>query len=145
MKKYLILYKILFIGLPAFAQLNLSPGAKMVANGAVKMNLQNIDLTNNGVFTPGGNSTVLFSGNVNNNLGGSGTTSFSELVIAKGADDSLFLQANTSVNGKITFTSGFIALNQKTISLSNNAILNNENENSRITGINGGEVTITVN
>jgi hypothetical protein len=145
MKKYLILYKILFISLPAVAQLNLSPGAKMVANGAVKMNLQNIDLTNYGVFTPGGSSTVLFSGNVNNNLGGSGTASFNELVIAKGTDDSLFLQANTTVNGKITFTSGFIALNQKTILLGSNALLNNETETSRITGVSGGEITITVN
>jgi len=144
MKKYLLLYKILLVGLPAFAQLNISSGAKMTAGGTVKINLQNIDLINNGTFTAA-NSSVIFSGNVNNNLGGSSTTNFSELVIAKDAADSLFLQANAGASNKITFTSGLIELNQKTISLGNNAFLNGETENSRITGLNGGEVTITVN
>jgi hypothetical protein len=143
MKKYLLLYKILFLSLPGFAQLTISPGARWVTNGNVSVNLQDLDMVNNGTFTPG-TGKVKFSGNSSNGLTGSSVTNFSELEIAKSGSNTLVLFSNTGVNGKITFTSGLIELNQKTISLGGNAILDNENENSRITGLTGGEVTISV-
>ena len=144
MKKYLLLYKILFLSLPGFAQLTISPGARWVTNGNVTVNLQDMDLVNNGTFTPG-TGKVKFSGDGSNGLTGSSVTNFSELEIAKSGSNTLVLFSNAGVNGKITFTSGLIELNQKTITLGNNAILNNENENSRITGLNGGEVVISLN
>jgi len=144
MKKYLLLYKILFLSLPGFAQLTISPGARWVTNGNVTVNLQDMDMVNNGTFTPG-TGKVKFSGDGSNGLTGSSVTNFSELEIAKSGSNTLVLFSNAGVNGKITFTSGLIELNQKTITLGNNAILNNENENSRITGLNGGEVVISLN
>lgn len=144
MKKYLLLYKILFLSLPGFAQVTISSGARWVTNGNVIVNLQDMDMVNNGTFAPGAGK-VKFSGDASNGLTGSSVTNFSELEIAKSGSNTLVLFSNTGVNGKITFTSGLIELNQKTISLSNNAILDNENENSRITGLNGGEVVISRN
>jgi hypothetical protein len=144
MKKYLLLYKILFLSLPGFAQLTISSGARWVTNGNVTVNLQDMDMVNNGTFTPG-TGKVKFSGDGSNGLAGSSVTNFSELEIEKSGSNTLVLFSNTGVNGKVTFTSGLIELNQKTITLSNNAVLNNENENSRITGLNGGEVIISLN
>jgi hypothetical protein len=143
MKKYLLLYKILFLSLPGFAQLTISSSARWVTNGNVTVNLQDLDLVNNGTFTPG-TGKVKFSGDGSNGLTGSSVTSFNELEIAKSGSNTLVLFSNAGVNGKITFTSGLIELNQKTINLGANAFLNNENENSRITGLNGGEVVISV-
>lgn len=144
MKKYLILYKILFLSLPVLAQVTISPGASWVTNGNVTMNLQNLDLINNGAFTAG-SGIVKITGDGNNNFGGSSTTNFFELEIAKPGTSSLVMMSNAGINSKISFTSGLIELNGKTISLKNNAILNNENENSRITGLDGGEVIISLN
>jgi len=144
MKKYFILYKILFLSLPAFTQLTVSPGARWVTSGNVTVNLQDLDMVNNGTFTAA-QGKIKFSGDGSNGLTGSSVTNFSELEIAKSGSNTLVLFSNTGVNGKITFTSGMIELNQKTITLGNNAILNNENENSRITGLNGGQVVITLN
>jgi hypothetical protein len=115
-----------------------------VTGGNVVVNLRDMDLVNNGTFTAA-QGKVTFSGVGSNGLTGSSVTNFSELEIAKTGSNTLVLFSNAGVNGKITFTSGMIELNQKTITLGSNAILDNENENSRITGLNGGEVVITRN
>src|SRR6185369_4556880 len=144
MKKYLILYKILFLSLPTFAQVTISSGTRWVTSGNVVVNMQDMDLVNNGTFTAA-QGKVKFGGDGSNGITGSSVTNFNELEIAKSGNNTLVLFSNIGVNGKITFTSGLIELNQKTITLGSNALLNNENENSRITGLNGGEVVITMN
>jgi hypothetical protein len=144
MKKYFIFYKILFLSLPGFAQLTISSGTRWVTSGNVIVNLQDMSMTNNGTFTAG-QGKVKFSGDASNAITGSSAITFNELEIAKSANNTLVLFSNFNVANKITFTSGLIDLNQKTISLNNGASLNNENEISRIIGPTGGEVTITTN
>lgn len=141
MKKYLVLYKILFLSLPGFSQLTISPGTSLVTNGAVTINMENMSLVNNGTFAAG-TGKVIFGGNTNNNLGGTSSTVFNELEMAKTGSNSLVMQSHITVNNKINFISGLIDLNQKNITLGNNAILQNESENSRIIGPDGGEVII---
>lgn len=143
MKKYLILYKILFLSLPAFSQLNISAGAQWVNSGNVTVNVQDINLVNNGAFTAG-NSVLKFSGNTNNTIGGNSAIAFYELQLSKNSNAVLSLLSNININNKINFNSGLIDLNQKNIILAGNAFLNNENENSRIIGPNGGEVSISL-
>ena len=144
MRKYLLLYKILFLSLPGFAQLNISAGTQWVNSGNVTVNVQDINLVNNGTFVTG-NSILKFSGNSNNTIGGSSLTTFYEFQLSKNNNAIISLLSNININNKITFNSGLIDLNQKNISLTSTAILNNENENSRIIGPNGGEVSISLN
>lgn len=143
MKKYFLLYKILFLSLPAFAQLTISPGAQWVNNGAVTINLNDLDYINNGTFVTG-NSVMKFSGTNPNNIGGNSSLAFYHLEIAK-TGNKVSLLTDVSINNKVTFTSGLLDLNQKNLVLAASAILNNEKETSRIIGPNGGEVLITVN
>src|SRR5215212_6924537 len=103
MKKYFILYKILFVSLPAFTQLTISQGARVTTGGNIIINLQDMDMINNGTFTAG-TGKVKFDGDANNNCGGSSATTFNELEIAKTGNNSLLLQSNVNVNGKISFT-----------------------------------------
>lgn len=134
----------LLLCLPAFTQIKISSGTSMVSNGNVVIVIQDLNFMNDGSFVSGPGK-IKFTGNINNNLGGSSATNFNEIEIAKNSNGNLFLQSNITVNGKITFTSGLIDLNQKTLTLGANAFLNNENESSRIAGTNGGEVMITLN
>src|SRR6266496_5095502 len=143
MKKYLLLYKILFLSLPGFAQLKITSGARIVTSGNAVITIQDLDLNNDGIFTPG-TGKVKFTGVNGNYIGGSATTTFNELEIAK-TNNTLVLFSDVTVNGRVNFSSGMIDLNQKIMTLGANAILNNENENSRITGLKGGEVVISTN
>jgi len=140
MKKYFILYKIVFLSLPAMSQLTISSGTRWVNSGNVTVNLQDIDLVNNGTFSPG-QGKVKFTGDNSNGL--TGVTTFNELEMAKSGSNTLVMFSNVNVNGRVNFVSGMIDLNLKTMTLSNNAILNNESETSRITGLKGGEVVIS--
>jgi hypothetical protein len=144
MKKFLLLYKILFLSLPAFAQLSIPSGTQWVNNGNVTINLSNLDLINNGTFAAG-NSNVKFTGNVNNNIGGNVASSFYQIEIAKSANVKMVLSSNENVSNQVVFTSGLLDLNQKNLSLASTAVLANENENNRIIAPNGGEAIITLN
>src|SRR5258705_2019666 len=100
MKKYLILYKILFLSLPTFAQVTISSGARWVTSGNIVVTLQDMDMVNNGTFTAG-LGKVKFSGDGSNGLTGSSVTNFNELEIAKSGSNELVLFSNAGVNGKI--------------------------------------------
>ena len=52
MKKYLILYKLLFLGIGGYGQLTISSGAQWINNGNTTVVLQNMDLVNDGSFQP---------------------------------------------------------------------------------------------
>ena len=143
MKKFLILYKILFVSLPAFAQVIITPGVHWVNNGHVVVNLNNLDMINNGNLSAG-NSNIKFSGTGSNNIGGSTATSFYQIEIAKGPNGKVTLESEINVAGQVSFTSGFLDLNQHNLTLASTAALNNEGENARIIAPNGGEAIITV-
>ena len=144
MKKFLLLYKILFLSLPAFAQLTIAPGAQWVNNGSVIVSVSNLDLINNGTFSAG-NSTMKFTGNTSNNIGGSTPSSFYQIEIAKNSNSKVVLLSQISVGSEVNFTSGFLDLNQQNLLLAAAAIFNNEGENARMIAPNGGEASITVN
>src|SRR5436190_13465109 len=144
MKKFLLLYKILFLSLPAFAQLTISPGIQWVNSGNVTVNLSNFDWINNGNFSAG-NSTIKFTGNTGNNIGGTSAISFYQIEIAKSPNSKVVLLSPISVGGHVNFTSGFLDLNQQNLFLAAGAIFNNEGENTRMIAPNGGEAIITVN
>jgi len=51
MKKFLLLYKILFVSLPAFAQLKISSGTHWVNSGHANLVVSNLDFVNDGNFS----------------------------------------------------------------------------------------------
>jgi hypothetical protein len=144
MKKFLLLYKILFVSLPAFAQLSISSGTNWMNNGNVIVNLSNLDMNNNGNFSAG-SSTMKFTGATNNTIGGSAANSFYQIEIAKGPNNKVSLLSQINVASEVYFTSGLLDLNQQNLLLAAGAILSNEGENTRMIAPNGGEAIITVN
>lgn len=144
MRKYILLSAIFIIHIKGFSQLTISNGCQWASMGNTAVTLYNIGFINNGAFAAG-NGVIKFTGPSVSNIGGTAVTDFNELEIAKTGTGKVSLLANAIVNSKINFTSGLLDLNQQTLTLASNAFLNNENENSRITGLNGGEVFMALN
>jgi len=143
MKNFLLLLITSFTSNLIFGQLKINPGVQWVNEGAAVIVLNNIDLINNGTITAGG-SVVKFTGNSNNIIGGSTASSFHELEMAKAGSNKVSLSSNISVGNKVVFTSGLLDLNQHDLTLAGIAYLANESEASRVTGVNGGEIIITL-
>ena len=144
MKKNIILAVALFFCYAGMSQVVITSGAQWVNTGNVTVTLQDIDMVNNGTFTPG-NSTMRFTGSASNTIGGSSASAFYDLEIAKTGNNKLSLLTNTNISNRVVFTSGLIDLNQKNLTLIYPAYLNNESETSRIIGPNGGEAITTIN
>jgi len=144
MKKYLLLYKILFLSIQGFGQLNISTGAHWVNSGNLTVNIQNMDIINNGTFTAG-NSSIKFTGNQNSSISGTGMPLFSIIEIAKTNNTKVLLGRNIGVGSSINFISGQLDLNNNNILLDPAAYIAGESETNRIIGANGGFVEITQN
>ena len=142
MKKYFLLYKVLFLSITGHAQLTITPGANWVSSGNITVSLQNMDFVNNGAFTAG-SSSMKFTGNQNSNISGTSLPFFNILEIAKTNGVKVSLTTNCSVGSSINFISGQIDLNNNNILLNPSAFIAGESENNRITGSNGGFVEIT--
>ncbi|MFZ1785466.1 MAG: T9SS type A sorting domain-containing protein [Ferruginibacter sp.] len=123
------------------AQLMITPGAHWVNNGAAFVVLKDMDIINDGTIDAGG-SVVKFTGTASNLIGGSGATVFHEVELAKAGSNKVTLLNSIDVSKRVIFTSGLLDLNQHVLTLAEIAYLYNESENSRITGLNGGEVVI---
>ncbi len=143
MKKYIFLIILFSISNLSFSQLTITAGAQWVSDGSPQIVLNNIDFINNGTMLPGG-SNVKFIGNNNNVIGGNTATNFFELEVGKMGGNKVLLNNNIEILKRVLFTSGLIDLNQFNITLSETAYLDNESEASRITGLSGGEVIITI-
>src|SRR4030095_1155174 len=144
MKKYLLLYKILFLSIHGFGQLNISAGAQWVNSGNITVNIQNMDIINNGAFIAG-NSSIKFTGNQNSSISGTGMPLFSIIEVAKTNNAKVLLGRNIGVGSSINFISGQIDLNNNNILLDPTAYIAGESETNRIIGANGGFVEITQN
>ncbi|HEV8284566.1 MAG TPA: T9SS type A sorting domain-containing protein [Chitinophagaceae bacterium] len=144
MKKYVLLYKILFLSLPAFAQLTIPGGTQWVNSGTVSVVINNMDLVNNGTFSAA-NSSVKFSGNQSSVISGTGLPVFNILEVAKTNAAKIVLGKNISVGVSINFISGLLDLNNNNALLNSTAYLAGESESTRIIGNNGGYVEITQN
>ena len=142
MKKYFLLYKILFLSITGYAQLTITPGANWVNSGNITVSLQNLDFVNNGAFIAG-NSSMKLTGNQNSTISGTSLPFFNILEIAKANGMKVSLNRNVSIGSSINFISGQLDLNNYNILLNSSAFIAGESENNRITGANGGFVEIT--
>ena len=142
MKKYLLLYKILFLGITGHAQLTITPGTNWVNTGNVTVLLQNMDFINNGTYTAG-SSSMKFTGNQNSNISGNTLPVFYILEIGKTNSAKVLLTRNSSVSSSINFISGQLDLNNNNILLNSSAFIAGESENNRIIGSTGGVIEIT--
>lgn len=124
---------------PAFAQVTISPGTLFHIQGAPLVSFNNINLVNNGVFTSG-TGTILLTGNTVSAISGSQAIQFYKLVIDKSAGSQVLLQRAIAVTQDISFTNGFLDLNNNNIDLGTTGSLIGEQENSRIIGTSGGQV-----
>ena len=125
------------------AQLYISPGVECSIQGNLPVVLQDMDFVNNGSFTHTGGS-FRFAGLNNSSISGVGTVSFYRLEISKNNNTLLLLQREIGIKKEINFMTGLIELNNFNIALDPTAVLINEKEESRITGINGGEIIISL-
>jgi hypothetical protein len=81
-----------------------------------------------------------FQGNVSSSISGTQPIRFFALELNKANSTSVILQQSIGVIQRILFSSGFLSLNGFDADLGTTGFLENEKENSRVTGPNGGEV-----
>lgn len=145
MKTFIVTIATLFFyAFPASAQLFVQNGAVIKTTGNAIITLQDIDLVNNGTINQQtGEGKFIFTGTADNTISGSSNLLFDIVEIAKTGTAKISLLQNINIGTAVNFTSGLINLNNNTIYLQPTALLNGENENSRITGTNGGYVEIT--
>jgi hypothetical protein len=144
MKKFFILYKLLFVSLVGHCQLNISTGAHWVNSGNASVVLQDMNLVNDGSIIAGAGS-FKFTGSQNSTISGNSLPLFNILEIAKSNNAKILLNRNISAGSLINFISGQLDLNNNNIVLSPTANIAGESENNSIIGPNGGFVEIRQN
>src|SRR5215203_611564 len=142
MKKFLILYKLLFVSLVGHCQLNISTGAQWVNTGNTSVVLHDMNLVNDGSLIAGTGS-FKFTGSQNSLISGNSLPLFNILEISKTNSAQILLNRNISVGSLISFISGQLNLNNNNILLASTANIAGESENNRIIGPNGGFIDIT--
>ncbi len=144
MKHYITLLLLFAIFGRTSAQLKIEPGAHWIVNGNTFVVLQDMNLVNNGIFN-NGSGTLKFAGTFSSTISGSSSSGFYILEIAKTNSAKVLLSNNINVNHSINFVSGQVDMNGANILLSSSAYLNNETEQNRVTGTNGGYIQIVQN
>lgn len=139
-----ILHILLFILFPillmAQANLNIQPGATLKLNGNPKLVIHNADFRNDGQFDPGTGQVTISGDQAGiNEIGGSSYTDFYRLEILK-PGGTVELIGTIDIENGIKMTKGFLDLNGETMVLK--GLIAGENEDSRITGPNGGEIVM---
>jgi hypothetical protein len=143
MKQVLTIISFFFTASIATAQLVIQNGTTITTTGNALVTLKDIDLVNNGTIQQAPrDGKFLFSGNGNNIISGANSPTFDLFEINKTGSSKISLAQTIHIAGGINFTSGLIDLNNNNILLQPAAMLNGENENSRITGTTGGYVEI---
>jgi hypothetical protein len=143
--KIKLMFLLLLSSYTISAQLTITPGAQLSILSDTKLTLQNIDLINNGTFLAATTSPVSFTGNATSFIGGDQAVQFFKLGINKTGDQSVSLQKTISAVSGVFFTSGFLNLNGFDLDLETTGRLNDERENSRVVGPNGGRVIFSTN
>jgi hypothetical protein len=141
MKVKLLLFLIL-LSYGINAQLTITPGTQFAVTGNTQITLNNTNLVNNGSLTAG-NSIISFTGNASSMISGNQPVQFFALELNKSNNAVVTLNRSIAVSQRIRFTSGFLDLNGFDTDLGTTGQLEDEKENSRITGINGGQVLLT--
>lgn len=126
------------------AQVTIQAGAQFSTVGDVQITFDNISVTNNDPGSVFNFSIITCKGNTNTMLSGSGNWVIKKLIVDKGSGV-LQLGAPVQINNRVQFVTGQLDLNGQILTLATSALLENENELSRIIGPNGGVVQTTVN
>ena len=142
MKKYFLLYIILFLCLPGIGQLTIAEGVNWINSGNVTLTIQNMNLVNNGYFVPGTGS-IKFTGNQNSVISGNSAPRINIIEVAKTNGAKVSLNRTIVVNSSINFISGQLDLNGSNILMTASANISGESEINRIIGPNGGYIEIT--
>lgn len=121
--------------------LYIQQGGRLTLRGNVQLVLHNARFTNDGQFLPG-NSMVVFTGETPTTIGGTAGLNFDKVVVNK-TDGQIVMQSTASVSSKIMMSSGLLELNNHELQLHPNALIEGENENTHITGVNGGSISIS--
>jgi hypothetical protein len=74
--------------------------------------------TNNGTFTAGNNSTVIFTGGEAQSIGGSSSTTFYNLTVNNTSSTGVVLNNSTTVNNQLTLTDGLLILGSNDLTVS---------------------------
>ncbi len=123
--------------------LQLTAGANIQTTGNAYIVLNDMHVVNNGSFQQtSGNGIVKFTGG-SVNLSGSSITTINQLVMAMGDAASLNLQSNLAVVSNVTFSTGFLNLNNNTLDLTNTGSFITEWEGSRALTTGSGYVQAT--
>jgi len=148
-------YIILFISLSSHAQQLSLEGGNMVVTGTILLS-ENMSLNIDGNLNSKTSSTIHFVGNTQQNIKGSGTASFSNIVI-NNSSTGVQLQRDISASGDITMNNGDFDLLDYTLDLGLNGALVGENTNSMCKSTSGngsytagtdagdGEIVRTIN
>jgi hypothetical protein len=112
-------------------------GSTVTVTGGYTL-LNNVDLHCNGQWQSSAGTTVFTGGN-STTAGGSGTIRLWTAEIAKTQPATLTLQSGLQIGNALDFQRGLIDLNGQELLLDSTAQLNGENDQSRITGLNGGK------
>jgi hypothetical protein len=144
-KKYLQLLSLIMICFyqQMKAQVHIAQNTFLTSSGNVFTVINSLNLENNGTINPS-TGTLKFTGAASN-ITGTGLLNFYQLEVAKTNGVNLNLSRNIGVSQHVQFTSGLLNLNGYNVVLSPGAVLQNENETSRIIGSTGGYVATTVN
>ncbi|HYE54590.1 MAG TPA: T9SS type A sorting domain-containing protein [Chitinophagaceae bacterium] len=140
------IFTIIFLGiacLQAGAQMYIQPGAQL-SGGNNSFTFYNTSLVNNDPATDLSNAFLVFIGNVNSMLQGSGNWTLRNLTVHK-ETGLLQLGANIQITHILQMQSGKLDLNGQIVTLAGGALLQSENEFSRVIGPNGGIIQTTVN
>lgn len=116
----------------AFTQsVKIQSSTNIVFSSGVKLVLSdNMDFENAGSFHHG-NGEVIFSGNLNQKITGTSTTTFYDLNINKSTGN-LIAEADFNVNNELKMTNGQLDLQNATIDLGTSGNILNETETNRI-------------
>lgn len=111
-----------------------------VSGGSLVLN--NADLHCEGTFDAS-NATVGIAGSNNTSVSGTGSPLIGVLDLNTSAASTLTLSTTLRISNTLHFQNGLIDLNNHQLQLTGSAVLQGESETSRITGITGGEVTVS--
>lgn len=143
MKKIFTIILLAVSYLQVGAQMHIQPGAQL-SGGNNSFTFHNTSLVNNDPATDLSNAFLVFNGNVNSMLLGPVNWTLRHLTVHK-ETGVLQLGANMQITHVLQMQSGKLDLNAAIVTLAGGALLQSENEFTRIIGPNGGIIQTTVN
>lgn len=136
MKKNILLAFAFCLPVMVMAQLQIGPGTTWRSDNSTYVVLNNTDFQYD-ALTALLSNTFKFTGNASSNIYGDEVPVFRSIQLAKTGTGKLVLQRDFNLTESFDFQSGLCDLNGFAINLGSNALLLNENEASRIMGVDG--------